>query len=256
MAGAFRCVAGLGVRLDGLHDLRAGPATRAARPPALTRRWSRHRRCHRLVWRNHFLNFSDRLGHWRSRVWRSGGPFREDQGAGFHNPDLRRVHRHGRVVANLVATGAVPVRHGAWHRRRMGGGRGAGGRSVAGGQTDQSSGPVAIGVGGGISGGGGRQPAPAQLRLAAHVRGRHCAGVRRALRLLVGQGTGTMGQGTRRRTASRRDASAKTGGTVCAGAGALHLGRFRAGVCGGVRFVGRDELDADTHPRLAGFARP
>ena len=255
MAGAVRRVAGLGVRLDGLHDLRAGPATRAARPAARTRRRIRHRRV--IGWYGGIIFSIFLIG------WAIGGVlfgvladhFGTDQGAGFHDPDLRRVHRHGGAVADLVATGAVPVHHGAGHRRRMGGGRGAGGGGVAGGQTGQGRGPVAIGLGGGISHGGNYQSAPARLRLAAHVRGRHRAGGRRVLRLLVGQGTGAMGQGPRRGTAGRRRASVETGGTVCAGAGALHTGRLRAGVCGRVRFVGRDELDADARPRACRICR-
>ena len=136
----------------------------------------------------------------------------------------------------------------------MGGGRGAGGGSVAGGQAHQGGGTVAIGVGSGIYCGGDPQPAPAQLRLATDLRGRDCAGAGRALRPLVGQGTGTMGQGPCRRTAGRQRAPVKTGGTVCARAVARHTGWLRAGVCGGVRFVGGDELDANAYPRLAGIA--
>ena len=167
MAGALRRVAGVGVRFDGLHHLRAGPGTGAARPPARARRRTRLRRGHRLVWRDHFLDFSDRLGHRRRPVRPAGGQFRTDPGAGFHHPDLRRVHRPGRPVANLVATGFVPFPHRAGHRRRMGGGRDAGGGSVAGGQAHQGGGNFAIGVGRGIFRGGAPQPAPAQLQLAA-----------------------------------------------------------------------------------------
>ena len=128
--------------------------------------------------------------------------------------------------------------HGARHRRRMGGGRGAGRGSLAGGQTHQGGGLVAIGVGGRISGGGHPQPAPAPSRLASHVRGRRRPGGGRALRPFVGQGTGTLGQGACRGTTSRHRASAKTGGTVCAGTGSRHAGRVRAGVCGRVRSCG------------------
>ena len=63
MAGSVRRVAWVGVRFHGRHDLRAGPASgaaRVAREPAPARRVPP--RGHRLVWRDHLLDFPDRLG--------------------------------------------------------------------------------------------------------------------------------------------------------------------------------------------------
>ncbi len=186
MAGAFRRVARLGVRLNGLHDLHAGLATGVARTPAPPWRRRRQRRGHWLVRRNHLLHFFDRLGHRRSGLRGFRRSFWPGQNARGDDPDLCAVHRAGGVFAHLVAIGAVPVHHGAGHRRRMGGGRGAGRRSVAGEQTHPGRGPVAIRVGSRVSPGGHPQFAPAAPRMAAHVHRRRRAGGRGLLRLPLG----------------------------------------------------------------------
>ena len=152
-----------------------------------------HRRCHWLVRGNRIFNFSDWLGHWRRLVRCPGGPLWPGQNAGFHHPDLCAVYRPGGAVANLVGTRTVPVYYGARYRRRMGGGRGTGRRSLAGGETHPGGGAVAVGVGGRISGSGHPEPAPAPPRLASHVRCRCRPGGGRPLRLFVGQGNQNAG---------------------------------------------------------------
>ena len=256
MAGAVRRVARLGVRLDGLHDLRAGPASRAARFAASNRR--RPVTTEAIGWYGGIILSIFLIG------WAIGGVVFGVLADRFgRTKTLVFTILIYAVFTGLAALSPtwwqlalLPVPHGARHRRRMGGGRGAGGGGLAGEQARQGGGHSAIGVGGGISDGGRGQSAPARLRLAPHVRGRRRAGRGGAVRAAVGQGTGAMGQGARRGTTSRRRrVRRKLAELFPAGAGALHAGRLRAGVCRRVRVVGRDELDADAGPLFAGSAR-
>ena len=214
MAGAVRRVARLGVRFDGLHHLRAGPPSGAARSPARARRRTPSSP-EAIGWYGGIIFSIFLIG------WAIGGV--------VFGVLADRFGRTRTLVFTIliyaVFTGLAALSQTWWELAlfRFLTALGIGGEWAAGAalvaevwpenKRAKAAGMLQSAWAAGFLHGGRRQSAPARPWLASHVPGRGRAGPGRVARAAVGQGTGTMGQGPRRGTAGGRHAPAKAGGT-------------------------------------------
>ena len=136
----------------------------------------------------------------------------------------------------------------------MGGGRDARCRGLARTKTDAGGRPAPIGLGGRIPIGGFAKSRTGSKRLAAAVRGGTFPGSGGALGAVVGKGAGAVGSGARPTITEWTQPFEIFEGLVQAPAFAFDAGGFRIGICRGVRFMGRDELDADAGSLTASLA--
>ena len=194
MAGAIGCLARLGVRFHGRHNLCDRSSSRLTRSSENFPVGAGQLRGHWMVRRNHLLDLPHRMGDRRHRLRYDRGLYRPHKDLDPDYSDLCGLHWHGGSLRDLVAAGPVSLFDGTRYWRRMGGGSGNCRGGLAGGQACKGGGGSAVRLGGGVLHRGFDQPSHARLRVAALFCHRDRSRRRRIIRAAVGERAGAMAQ--------------------------------------------------------------